>query len=176
MNTKNAGRLLFGLSAISGKYNNPNPHHTRLVVCLPTIYQEFFFLEVNTRIQVEHGITELTHPGVDLVKWMVCQAHPATPLHLSSFVQKMARAGHAIELRICAEDPTKDFQPSSGVIGEFSLPVGAKGARFETWVYRGCEITPSFDSLILKVLQWAPSRSESIRFPRRPSICFVLRF
>jgi acetyl/propionyl-CoA carboxylase alpha subunit len=136
-----------------------------LFVCFPTQYQEFFFLEVNTRIQVEHGITELTHPGVDLVKWMVCQAHPATPLHLSSFEQKTARAGHAIELRVCAEDPTKDFQPSSGVIGEFFLPVGAKGARFETWVYRGCEITPSFDSLILKVLQWAPSRSESIRSP-----------
>lgn len=123
--------------------------------------QEFYFLEVNTRIQVEHGITEMINPGVDLVQWMVYQAHPATSLNLSSFVWKPT--GHAIELRVCAEDPTKDFQPASGVIGEFSLPSGLKGARFETWVFRGCEITPAFDSLILKVLQWAPSRSESIR-------------
>jgi urea carboxylase len=82
-------------------------------------------------------------------------------LNLSAFVWNPL--GHAIELRVCAEDPTKDFLPSSGVIGEFHLPMDAKGARFETWVFRGCEVTSSFDSLILKVLQWGPSRSESTR-------------
>ena len=83
----------------------------------------FYFLEVNTRLQVEHGITELVHGGVDLVEWMLrLQVPGLAPLDLASLT--VERSGHAIELRLNGEDPARDFQPCPGTLGEVHFPTG----------------------------------------------------
>ncbi|MFA6203311.1 MAG: urea carboxylase [Gallionella sp.] len=112
---------------------------------------EFYFLEVNTRLQVEHGVTEQV-TGVDLVEWMVLQAAGELP-PLASL--KVKPAGAAMQVRLYAEDPNKNFQPSSGVLSgvEFS---GA--ARIETWVERGSEIPPYYDPMIAKIIVTADNR------------------
>ncbi len=106
---------------------------------------EFYFLEVNTRLQVEHGVTEEV-TGVDLVEWMVLQA--AGELHALDSVQIKAK-GSSIQVRLYAEDPNKNFQPSSGVLSgvEFSAD-----ARNETWVERGSEVPPYYDPMIAKII------------------------
>ncbi len=115
---------------------------------------KFYFLEVNTRLQVEHGVTEEV-TGVDLVEWMVRQA--AGELDLSSFTP--ALRGASIQVRLYAEDPNKNFQPSSGLLTQAEFPANA---RIETWVERGSEIPSFYDPMIAKVIVKAATRKEAV--------------
>ncbi len=116
----------------------------------------FYFLEVNTRLQVEHGVTEQVW-GVDLVRWMVQLAAGELP-PLNTLALKPN--GHAIQARLYAEDPGKDFQPSPGLLTRVDFPV-ADGLRIDTWVEAGCEIPPYFDPMIAKLITWAPTREQA---------------
>jgi urea carboxylase len=116
---------------------------------------EFYFLEVNTRLQVEHGVTELVF-GVDLVEWMIRAAFEGFVLPAQA---SLASSGHAMQLRVYAEDPAKNFQPSSGVLTGVHF---AAGLRVDTWVERGVTVSPYYDPLIAKLLVPSASRAESI--------------
>jgi urea carboxylase len=122
--------------------------------------QRFYFLEVNTRLQVEHGVTEQVW-GVDLVRWMVQLAAGDLP-PLSALSQGLKAQGHAIQARLYAEDPGRDFQPSPGLLTAVHFPP-ANGVelRIDTWVEAGCEIPPYFDPMIAKVISWAPTREQA---------------
>lgn len=118
----------------------------------------FYFMEMNTRIQVEHPITEWV-TGVDLIKEQINIAS-GKPL---SYTQKdIALNGHSIECRINAENPEKGFRPSPGTIKDMYLP-GGKGIRIDSAIYSGCTIPPYYDSMIAKLSVWARTRSEAIR-------------
>jgi urea carboxylase len=117
--------------------------------------EDFYFLEVNTRLQVEHGVTEEV-TGVDLVEWMVRLA-AGESLPLEAYQHQPQ--GHSIQLRIYAEDPGKNFQPSSGKLTEVLFPTTV---RCDSWIERGTEITPYYDPLMAKLIVKAPSRSEAI--------------
>jgi urea carboxylase len=108
----------------------------------------FYFLEVNTRLQVEHGVTEEV-TGVDLVEWMVRQA--AGELELV----EPERKGASIQVRVYAEDPAKNFQPSAGKLTHVAF---SPNARIETWVKGGSEVSPYYDSMIAKS-SFAPTRA-----------------
>ncbi|MCI8210261.1 hypothetical protein AUC61_12000 [Pseudomonas sp. S25] len=119
--------------------------------------QRFYFLEVNTRLQVEHGVTEQVW-GVDLVSWMVQLAAGELP-PLSDLQAALKPSGHAIQARLYAEDPGRDFQPCPGLLTAVNFPaVDGKSLRIDTWVEAGCEIPPFFDPMIAKVISWAPNR------------------
>ena len=119
--------------------------------------QRFYFLEVNTRLQVEHGVTEQVW-GVDLVRWMIELAAGDLP-PLAELVKGLKPSGHAIQARVYAEDPGRDFQPSPGLLTAVDFPeADGKSLRIDTWVEAGCEIPPYFDPMIAKVITWAPSR------------------
>jgi acetyl-CoA carboxylase biotin carboxylase subunit len=121
----------------------------------------FYFMEMNTRIQVEHGVTELV-TGRDLVKEQILVA-AGEPL---SFAQKdITWNGHAIECRINAEDPVS-FVPSPGLVRHFHVP-GGPGVRADTFAHDGCEISPYYDSLICKLMVHARDRAEAIARMRR---------
>ncbi len=116
---------------------------------------EFYFLEVNTRLQVEHCVTEEVS-GLDLVEWMIRLASgEALPLAEYHHIPN----GHAIEARVYAEDPNKNFQPSCGLLTEVRFPAGV---RVDGWVERGSEVTPYYDPMIAKVIAHAPTRDEAI--------------
>ena len=117
--------------------------------------EKFYFLEVNTRLQVEHGVTELV-TGVDLVEWMLRVA-AGDSAFLSEYHH--APTGHAIQVRVYAEDANKNFQPSSGVLTEVKF---SPDARNDTWVQRGSEVSPFYDPLIAKVLVHASDRSAAV--------------
>ncbi|QJD57962.1 urea carboxylase [Pseudomonas sp. gcc21] len=122
--------------------------------------EQFYFLEVNTRLQVEHGVTEQVW-GVDLVRWMIELAAGDLP-PLRSLAQALKPEGHAIQARLYAEDPGRDFQPSPGLLTAVNFPhADGKQLRIDTWVEAGCEIPPYFDPMIAKVISWAPSRNEA---------------
>ena len=122
--------------------------------------QRFYFLEVNTRLQVEHGVTEQVW-GVDLVSWMVQLAAGDLP-PLSELQAALKPGGHAIQARLYAEDPGRDFQPSPGLLTAVNFPaVDGKSLRIDTWVEAGCEIPPFFDPMIAKVISWAPNRERA---------------
>lgn len=122
--------------------------------------QRFYFLEVNTRLQVEHGVTEQVW-GVDLVRWMIELAAGDLP-PLAELVKSLKPSGHSIQARVYAEDPGRDFQPSPGLLTAASFPAAdGKALRIDTWVEAGCEIPPYFDPMIAKVISWAPSREEA---------------
>ena len=112
----------------------------------------FYFLEVNTRLQVEHGVTEEV-TGVDLVEWMVRQA--AGELHLV----EPRRNGASIQVRVYAEDPAKNFQPSAGKLTHVAF---SPNARIETWVKGGSEVSPYYDSMIAKIIVRADTRLEAL--------------
>jgi len=130
---------------------------------------EFYFLEVNTRIQVEHPITEMT-TGEDLVKWQLRLA-AGEPLGLKQ--RDIRQAGHAIECRINAEDPRHDFRPSAGRIEAFVAP-GGPGVRWDSHVYQGYVVPPTYDSLLGKLVVHGPCRDEAIRTTRRALDEFVI--
>ena len=123
---------------------------------------EFYFLEVNTRIQVEHPITEMV-TGLDLVKWQLKLA-AGEPLDLRQ--RDISVSGHSIECRINAEDPANGFRPSPGRIEAFGPP-GGFGVRWDSHVYQGYEIPPTYDSLIGKLIVHGHGRDEAISKMRR---------
>jgi urea carboxylase len=122
--------------------------------------QRFYFLEVNTRLQVEHGVTEQVW-GVDLVSWMIQLAAGDLP-PLSELLAGLKPQGHAIQARLYAEDPGRDFQPSPGLLTSVNFPAAdGKHLRIDTWVEAGCEIPAFFDPMIAKVIRWAPDRASA---------------
>ena len=124
--------------------------------------EHFYFMEMNTRIQVEHGITELI-TGVDLVRQ---QLRIASGLALDMTQDDVHLEGHAIECRINAEDPSKGFQPCPGTVSFVHFPGGA-GVRVDSCLYNGCTLSPYYDSMAAKLLVHAPTRLEAIRKMRR---------
>ncbi|MDN0068926.1 acetyl-CoA carboxylase biotin carboxylase subunit [Collinsella ihumii] len=130
---------------------------------------EFYFIEMNTRIQVEHPITECV-TGIDLVRE---QLRVASGLSLSFTQDDINLRGHAIECRINAEDPAHGFMPSPGFVDFVHLP-GGYGVRVDTGLYAGCELPPYYDSLAAKLIVWAPTRLEAIRRMRRCLEEFVI--
>jgi len=121
----------------------------------------YYFMEMNTRIQVEHGVTELV-TGRDLVKE---QIHIAAGEPLSFAQKDLGFVGHAIECRINAEDPVT-FIPSPGTIRSFNVP-GGPGVRVDTAAHEGCEISPYYDSLVAKLMVHGRDRREAIARMRR---------
>jgi acetyl/propionyl-CoA carboxylase alpha subunit len=122
----------------------------------------FYFLEMNTRLQVEHPVTELV-TGIDIVKEQIRVARGRT---LSYKQEEVHFNGHAIECRINAEDPYNDFMPSTGRITHSLLPTGP-GVRVDTGVYPGFEITPFYDPMIAKLIVWGETRAQAILRMRR---------
>lgn len=118
---------------------------------------EFFFMEMNTRIQVEHPVTEFVS-GVDLVKE---QIRVAAGLPLSVKQEEIQMNGHAIECRINAENPAKNFMPCPGTIENLYIP-GGNGVRIDTAVYNGYHIPPNYDSMIMKVIVHDRDRESAI--------------
>jgi urea carboxylase len=123
----------------------------------------FYFLEVNTRLQVEHGVTEEVF-GVDLVQWMVEQAY--SPIgDLLQRREQLTPAGHAIQARIYAENPALDFQPSAGLLSQVQwpqAPAAAAGLRIDSWVESGVEVSSYFDPMLAKVIVHAANREAAI--------------
>ncbi|MDO4439263.1 MAG: acetyl-CoA carboxylase biotin carboxylase subunit [Eubacteriales bacterium] len=117
----------------------------------------FYFMEMNTRIQVEHPVTELI-TGVDMIKE---QIRIAAGEELSYRQEDIVLSGHAIECRINAEDPEKKFRPSPGQIKEINLP-GGNGIRVDTHIYNGYTVPPYYDSMLLKLLVHGKDREEAI--------------
>lgn len=124
--------------------------------------EAFYFIEMNTRIQVEHPVTEMVS-GIDLVQ---AQIRIAAGLPLGRTQEQVMLAGHSIECRINAEVPRKSFSPSPGTVGFLHLPGGC-GTRVDTALYNGYEVNPFYDSLVAKVIVWAPTRLDAIRRMRR---------
>ena len=123
---------------------------------------DFYFIEVNARIQVEHPVSEMVS-GVDLIKSQILVAS-GDPL---PFKQEDLRCtGHAIECRINAEDPEKGFRPNPGKIEKFFAP-GGIGVRFDSHVYGGYSVPPYYDSMIAKLIVHCPTREEAIATMRR---------
>ena len=119
--------------------------------------RNFYFCEMNTRIQVEHPVTEQV-TGVDLV----CEQLRIAAGEPISFKQEdLVMRGHAIECRINAEDPSKNFRPCPGRITDMYLP-GGKGVRIDSAIYSGCEVSPYYDSMITKLIVFAATRKEAI--------------
>jgi acetyl-CoA carboxylase, biotin carboxylase subunit len=129
----------------------------------------FYFMEMNTRIQVEHPVTEMT-TGFDLIKE---QIRAAAGLPLSIPDRPIFLRGHAIECRINAEDPTRNFAPSPGLIHTFHPP-GGPGVRLDTHVYAGYRVPPFYDSLLAKLIVHASTREEAIARMRNALQSFVL--
>jgi urea carboxylase len=114
--------------------------------------QEAYFLEVNTRLQVEHGVTEEV-TGIDLVEWMVKQA-AGDPLDLRA----PEPCGASIQVRLYAEDPNRDFQPNSGTLTQVLWPA----ARMETWVEAGTDVSPFYDPLLAKIIVKGKDRADAV--------------
>ena len=117
----------------------------------------FYFMEMNTRIQVEHGVTEML-TGVDLVKEQICVASGDR----LSILEMPPLRGHVIECRVNAEDPARNFQPSPGRIDVFHPP-GGPGVRLDTHVYTGYSVPPYYDSLLAKLICQGRDRPEALR-------------
>lgn len=119
---------------------------------------DFYFMEMNTRIQVEHPVTEMV-VGVDLIKEQIrCHRGEKIP----EWMGNMKLRGHSIECRVNAENPDKNFMPSPGVITSFHMP-GGKGVRVDTHAYAGYSIPPNYDSMIAKIIVRSPNRAEAIQ-------------
>jgi acetyl-CoA carboxylase, biotin carboxylase subunit len=118
---------------------------------------EFFFIEMNTRIQVEHPVTEMV-TGIDLVREMIRIAGGETLRLRQSDVRLR---GHAIEVRINAEDPARNFLPGPGTVSALVVP-GGPGVRFDTMLYPGYTVPPFYDSLLGKLVVWDETREAAI--------------
>ncbi|MFQ6616903.1 MAG: acetyl-CoA carboxylase biotin carboxylase subunit [Fidelibacterota bacterium] len=124
--------------------------------------KDFYFMEMNTRIQVEHPVTEMV-VGKDLIKLQIQMAQGET---FPEYMESMRLRGHAIECRITAEDPSNNFSPSPGLIESFHVP-GGNGIRVDTHVYAGYEIPSHYDSLIAKLIVHAEDRPSAINRMQR---------
>ena len=122
------------------------------------VTHSFYFIEMNTRIQVEHPVTEMI-TGLDLVREMirVCAGEP-----LRYKQSDIVRRGHAIEVRINAEDPARNFAPAPGKIVSLTVP-GGPGTRFDTMLYAGYTVPPFYDSLLGKLIVWDETRESAIK-------------
>jgi 3-methylcrotonyl-CoA carboxylase alpha subunit len=120
---------------------------------------DFYFIEVNTRLQVEHPVTEMI-TGLDLVK---LQIEVAEGKRLSLTQDHVRSSGHAIEARLYAETPAADFLPSTGTMEQWSIPAGIDGLRIDSGVESGSEITIFYDPMLAKVVAWAADRDAAIR-------------
>lgn len=132
--------------------------------------QNYYFMEMNTRIQVEHPVTEMV-TGVDIVKE---QIKIADGRKLSYSQDDIKLTGHAIECRINAENPDKNFAPCPGLIDYLMLPAGGLGLRVDTAVYEGYEIPPYYDSMIAKVIVHGATREEAISKMKRALYEFII--
>jgi acetyl-CoA carboxylase biotin carboxylase subunit len=126
-------------------------------------------MEMNTRIQVEHPVTEMT-TGYDLIKE---QIRAAAGLSLSIAEGPIELRGHAIECRINAENPDRDFAPSPGTVTTFHPP-GGPGVRMDTHVYAGYRVPPFYDSLLAKVITHGRDRDEALARMRNALSTFIL--
>ncbi len=124
--------------------------------------KNFYFMEMNTRIQVEHPITEM-RTGIDIVK---AQIRIAGGDELKFKQKEIEFKGHSIECRINAENPSKNFMPSPGLINEINLP-GGNGIRVDTAIYNGYVIPPNYDSMIAKIIVHGVNRNEAIAKMKR---------
>jgi acetyl-CoA carboxylase biotin carboxylase subunit len=118
---------------------------------------DFYFMEMNTRIQVEHPVSEMI-TGIDLIKY---QIRIANGEELDIKQKHIEQRGHAIECRINAENPEKDFHPNPGKITQLRLP-GGPGIRIDSGVYSGYSIPPFYDSMVAKLIAWGTNRKEAI--------------
>ena len=126
---------------------------------------EFYFLEVNTRLQVEHGVTEEV-TGIDLVEWMIRSAEGT--LDLSNF--EPTCTGASIQVRVYAEDPGKNFQPAAGTITDLHFPASdpslpsspSRDTRIETWIERGTEVSAFYDPLLAKIIVRGSDRADAL--------------
>ena len=126
--------------------------------------EECYFLEVNTRLQVEHGVTEMVW-SVDLVQWMLQQAAGELP-PLDALRSGLSASGHAIQLRVYAEDPYRDFQPCAGLLSHVAFPQpgdALPGLRIEHWLESGIEVSPYFDPMLAKILYRGEDRDAAIQ-------------
>jgi acetyl/propionyl-CoA carboxylase alpha subunit len=130
---------------------------------------EFYFLEMNTRLQVEHPVTELI-TGIDLVKEQIRVAAGET---LSFSQGDLKIHGHAIELRICAEDPMNQFLPNVGTVETYKVPQGS-GIRVDDCMESGMEIPIYYDNMLAKLIVWAPNRLDAIARMRRAISEYVI--
>ena len=132
-----------GAGTVEYLYDDPSGH--------------FYFIEMNTRIQVEHPVTEMI-TGIDLVREMLRIAG-GEPLRYTQ--NQVHLNGHAIEVRICAEDPAQGFKPGPGTITALRMP-GGPGVRFDTMLYQGYTVPPFYDSLLGKLIVWDETRAAAI--------------
>jgi acetyl-CoA carboxylase biotin carboxylase subunit len=146
-----------------------NYHNAGTVEFLLDPDGNFFFIEVNARIQVEHTVTELV-TGIDLIQEQIRLA-AGEPLRIRQ--KDVHIRGHAIECRINAEDPARDFQPSPGLLTAF-VPPGGPGVRVDSHCYSGYRIPPNYDSMIGKLLVHRETRDAAIRTMMRALDEFVI--
>ncbi|WP_410632081.1 acetyl/propionyl/methylcrotonyl-CoA carboxylase subunit alpha [Amycolatopsis sp. cmx-4-83] len=118
---------------------------------------EFFFMEMNTRLQVEHPVTELV-TGLDLVEW---QVRVAAGEHLTVKQEDVVLTGHAVEARVYAEDPARGFIPTGGTVLAVHEPAG-DGVRVDSWMTRGAVIGSNYDPMLAKVIAWGPDRAAAL--------------
>ena len=130
---------------------------------------KFYFLEMNTRVQVEHPVTEVA-TGIDIVKEQIGIAYSGNTALTQEDIKPR---GHAIECRINAEDPSKNFQPSPGIISVYHQPSGFR-TRVDGAIFQGCKITPYYDSLICKLICHGRNRTEAIQRTLRSLDEFVI--
>jgi acetyl-CoA carboxylase biotin carboxylase subunit len=129
----------------------------------------YYFMEMNTRLQVEHPVTEMV-TGLDLVKEQIRIAY-GMPLQLQQ--EDIHFRGHSIECRITAEDADADFRPQTGTVEQY-LPPGGPGVRVDSHLYSGYEIPPHYDSLLAKLIVWAETRNEAIARMQRALDEFII--
>lgn len=126
-----------------------------------SIDNKFYFLEVNTRLQVEHGVTEEVY-GVDLVEWMLRQA--AGDLgNIKSLRNQLSPSGHAIQVRVYAEDPALNFQPCAGLLSKVQFPESHKNLRIDHWIESGIEVPAFFDPMLAKIIVYGADRAQALK-------------
>jgi urea carboxylase len=122
---------------------------------------KFYFLEVNTRLQVEHGVTEEVY-SVDLVEWMLRQAAGELG-DLKDLRAPLTPKGHAIQVRVYAEDPARDFQPCAGLLSKVEFPEASEHLRIDSWIESGIEVPAYFDPMLAKIIVHGDNRTDALQ-------------